>query len=245
MPSTPVYALPYPASTDPADVPADMQRLADRIEAAIAPGNADREVPVWDNGTKTWKPSAAGAASQVFGFDATGLAGFFGGMQRIVDYVVPSAVAYVDFSSLPQTFLHLLLFWAGGSDYASNSYAKVMAGYNGDASAHFYYQNLQGAGGTPSASITNAVAPGMIGITAAQGSPNGGAGFLLLPNYRVSGAFYKQWLAVSGTLGGGGFANVLGGLWATAGGPAINRIILQPDTGNWVTNTRFTIYGIS
>jgi hypothetical protein len=35
MPTTPIYALPYPAATDPADVPADMQRLANRLEAVL------------------------------------------------------------------------------------------------------------------------------------------------------------------------------------------------------------------
>jgi microcystin-dependent protein len=32
MPNTPVYTLPYPASTDPPNVPLDMQELAERIE---------------------------------------------------------------------------------------------------------------------------------------------------------------------------------------------------------------------
>lgn len=37
MPTTPLYALPYPAAADPADVPLDMQELAERIEV-IMPG---------------------------------------------------------------------------------------------------------------------------------------------------------------------------------------------------------------
>jgi hypothetical protein len=35
MPTTPVLGLPYPAATDPADVPTDMQELANRLEAVI------------------------------------------------------------------------------------------------------------------------------------------------------------------------------------------------------------------
>ena len=35
MPSTPIYALPYPAAADPADVPVDMQELAERVEAVL------------------------------------------------------------------------------------------------------------------------------------------------------------------------------------------------------------------
>jgi hypothetical protein len=32
MPTTPIYQLPYPAASDPADVPLDMRELADAIE---------------------------------------------------------------------------------------------------------------------------------------------------------------------------------------------------------------------
>jgi hypothetical protein len=35
MPTTPIYALPYPAASDPADVPLDMQELAERVEAVF------------------------------------------------------------------------------------------------------------------------------------------------------------------------------------------------------------------
>lgn len=35
MPSTPLFALPYPLSSDPADVPADLQALAVAIETAL------------------------------------------------------------------------------------------------------------------------------------------------------------------------------------------------------------------
>ena len=37
MPATPTYALRYPASTDPADVPVDMQKLASDVETALSP----------------------------------------------------------------------------------------------------------------------------------------------------------------------------------------------------------------
>ena len=35
MPATPVFALPYPAATDPADVPTDMGELATAVETAL------------------------------------------------------------------------------------------------------------------------------------------------------------------------------------------------------------------
>lgn len=54
MPATPIYALPYPAATDPADVPADMGALANRVEAVIVPGTASGQTLVWDNAAKKW-----------------------------------------------------------------------------------------------------------------------------------------------------------------------------------------------
>lgn len=35
MPATPVFNLPYPLATDPADIPADLQRLVVAVEAAL------------------------------------------------------------------------------------------------------------------------------------------------------------------------------------------------------------------
>jgi hypothetical protein len=35
MPTTPVLLLPYPAATDPADVPADIQKLANRLDIVV------------------------------------------------------------------------------------------------------------------------------------------------------------------------------------------------------------------
>jgi len=39
MPTTTVHALRYPAATDPADVPADMQKLANDVDVALLPAN--------------------------------------------------------------------------------------------------------------------------------------------------------------------------------------------------------------
>ena len=76
MPATAVYQLPYPAPADPADVPLDMQELAERIEAAVGPGTLTGQIPVWDQTSKTWKPSTGlpyiwGRTNQTF--DSSGL----------------------------------------------------------------------------------------------------------------------------------------------------------------------------
>jgi hypothetical protein len=56
MPATPILALPYPAPTDPADVPTDMGELANQIEAVrganngLAPLDAGGHVPAANMG---------------------------------------------------------------------------------------------------------------------------------------------------------------------------------------------------
>jgi hypothetical protein len=76
MPTTPTYALPYPALADPADVPADLSKLANRIETVIAPGTVSGQVPVWDNAAKTWVAQAqAPNADTLDGLDATAFLG--------------------------------------------------------------------------------------------------------------------------------------------------------------------------
>src|SRR5262252_2175272 len=53
MPATPTFGLRYPASTDPADVPTDMQELATDVETQLTKAvlsnatPAANQVPVW------------------------------------------------------------------------------------------------------------------------------------------------------------------------------------------------------
>src|SRR5262245_61911112 len=60
MPSTPVLALPYPAGTDPANVPLDMQELADRIEAVRGATNGLASLDATTKVPATQLPSLAG-----------------------------------------------------------------------------------------------------------------------------------------------------------------------------------------
>lgn len=68
MPATPVYQLPYPAAADPADVPVDMQELADQIEAKIVPGTVSGQLPTWDNAAKKWNPGPGLPGSPELGY---------------------------------------------------------------------------------------------------------------------------------------------------------------------------------
>jgi len=77
MPTTAVLLLPYPAPADPADVPADVKKLADRIEATrgapngLAATDAAGKIPAAQLPSGLYVPlSAVGAASGVAALDA-------------------------------------------------------------------------------------------------------------------------------------------------------------------------------
>lgn len=70
MPTTPVYALPYPAATDPADVPADVQALATRLEAVL--GTRSAAPPASPTNGQRWEYPFAAApfGSWAFRYDS-------------------------------------------------------------------------------------------------------------------------------------------------------------------------------
>jgi len=69
--ATPIYALPYPVPADPADVPADLGALANRIEAVVGPGSTNGQIPVWDNAAKKWVATAPAANELAYAENAT------------------------------------------------------------------------------------------------------------------------------------------------------------------------------
>lgn len=103
MGATPIYALPYPAATDPADVPTDMQELADRIETVVGPGSASGQVPVWDNAAKKWTAGIASGGELGFAVTATVLntsagAGAPATFIALASIVYPGTPVVMDFS---------------------------------------------------------------------------------------------------------------------------------------------------
>lgn len=74
MPTTPIYALRYPAASDIPDVPTDMSELALDVEANMVgkPASlADGEFPMWDSGTSRFVRSTT--AGKIAKFSAAGL----------------------------------------------------------------------------------------------------------------------------------------------------------------------------
>src|SRR5262245_27166366 len=125
--ATPVYALPYPVPADSADVPADLQALANRIEAVVGPGSADGQGPVWDNTAKKW------------------VAGSAGSMVKLVDQTLGAAAATIDLPGIAQTFRTLQLVAMLRADNAASA-VVCQVRYNGLTDALYDSYSLTGAG---------------------------------------------------------------------------------------------------
>lgn len=68
MPSTPVYQLPYPAPTDPADVPLDLQKLASQV-ALVLGGALSATPPATPIDGQLWAMSPAAGVVWVFRYN--------------------------------------------------------------------------------------------------------------------------------------------------------------------------------
>jgi len=179
MPATPTYALPYPASTDPADVPADVKKLADRIEVVVGPGTANGQIPVWDNAAKKWVAAARelAYAQIVANVSLTG-----SGQGNATTIVTAPAVTfdgatpvYVDFFAplFEATVVAVLVLFEDGVALGNIAELKPSAASNIQVPAYVRRKI------TPTAAAHTYSIRGYVGGGTAQiAAGNGGAGFL-------------------------------------------------------------------
>jgi len=226
--TTPIYQLPYPVPADPADVPADLQALANRIEAAFTPGTVTGQVPVWDNATKTWKTQA-------------------GGTSRIFDSTLGAAAANFDITGIPATFSHLQLFVFVRADPAALT-NSCLARFNNDSTANYHSQTVQGQGSTAAAGEGTAATSASLGACLANTAPANwySSHIVQIPNYAASGPIKiadflttYRWQTAAG-----GHVRVNGGVYWN-NGAAISRITVLPQSGNWMAGSRCTLYGLA
>jgi len=206
MPTTPIYALPYPAAADPADVPVDMQELAERVEALLG------TIGIW----------------------------------RIADSTLGAAATSIDFPSIPQTYAHLQLVCSLRGDAAAAT-AGVQLRINGDAGATYFVERLRATAGTVSAFEGLTTTGFLADISGGTAPANHFSPVVFeLPNYRIAGlakaAVWTEGYLSAVAAGGVTFQNGFGA-WHVAG--AITRLTLVASTGNLVSGSRATLYGLA
>jgi hypothetical protein len=212
--TTPVLALPYPAPTDPADVPADMQKLANRIEAIY------------------------GQPSGLAGLDASGKvpagqlpAASPAGLTMIADSgFLAAAQSSIDFTAIPQTYTHLMIL-ATLRCTGSGPTALYLA-LNGDTAAANYsaYRGVVAGLGVCAAQY------GVAGSNAPAGQF--GSNHLALFSYRSTRSKVLDCLCTRYEYVG----EMTSGFWN--GTVAVNRVTLTTTGTTFDIGSRAILYGI-
>jgi hypothetical protein len=161
------------------------------------------------------------------------------GLVRLADAVVGSAVAQVNFTSIPQLYSHLLV--VGASQLSAN--AALQLGFNGDSGANYDGQRLYSLGGTATAANDAGTSLQNIGIGSATNDYFGSLA-IFVGDYR--GGHQKSAVALAGGKQAQGVGNnsiqVTAIAWRNAA--AINAINLVAGGVNFNAGSHFTLWGL-
>lgn len=169
---------------------------------------------------------------------------------RLIGTNSPSGVATLSFSSIPQTFKHLLLVGKGRVSSATIG-AGIGIRFNTVSTANYHDQLLQGIVATPSAQEALLATSARIGFfpgTSALSTADDGWAYVLMPNYAATTSF-PSYVALAGehynTTTGTGRAQHLGGQLQSATGAISTVTLLTQDASNFVADTRFDLWGLT
>lgn len=181
-----------------------------------------------------------------------------GAFATINETTESSAVTHITWSSIPQTYAHLLIIMQARLTETTVQSDDVLVTLNGDAGSYYSYLTLwgtnisgTGTGGLASSAYTTSAAAGwpMFRITASEAGAavNAGGGWALIPNYTGT-AFNKQFTSVSG--GGNGTGAMVDGRvrWGWYNPPsqvAVTSVTLTaPNSTTFLIGSQFSLYGV-
>ena len=163
-------------------------------------------------------------------------------MLKLAQVTLAAPAASLDFPSIPQTFQHLRLEAFLRSEAAATSHLCYLR-TNGDSTAIYHGQYIQGAAGAVSAGAeTNST--GFVFYTSAASSPANhfGANVFDLPAYTT--AYVKNCLIAGGLVTAPTALLKIDrfGYWGSVA--AITRLTLSTSSGNFAVGSRATLYGL-
>lgn len=195
---------------------------------------------------------SSGSGSGVHGLPAA--AWLTGAFATIGEVLTTSAQTSVVFSSIPQSYKHLLLVGQGRLAETSVYSDDVSVQFNGDSSSVYSYLTNATAnpGGTmtgPSSGTAYAAGQGpLFRFMASQAgaAANAGGGFALIPNYTGT-AYNKTYYSLSG--GGDGTSSFVDlrvrvGIYAPASQTAITSLAVIAPSGGFDVNCSICLYGL-
>jgi hypothetical protein len=155
-----------------------------------------------------------------------------------------SPVASVNFP-IPLGFHHVVMFGKVRTDAAVTNQALV-AQFNGDTGANYYWEPLDATNTTVAASGAGASTSIRIGIVPGANATANifGGGMVTFPFH--ADAHYKHalahWNASTTLLGTGQQIELSGGFWANAA--PISSVLVFPSAGGLITDSTLTMWGI-
>jgi hypothetical protein len=162
----------------------------------------------------------------------------------IASTVLTSTAASVTFASISGTFTDLMVKWSARSDNAGSN-LNVNMGFNSDTGANYSLTFLRGSGSAASSDRGS----GSIYITETNSLE--GTGYttstfavaeILIPNYTLTTTRPTSSFVATENNAAGSYIEALAGQYR--GAAAITSILLTPSAGNFVSGSRFDLYGL-
>jgi hypothetical protein len=182
--------------------------------------------------------------------------GLTGGLPELDEIVVESAGSnggQIDLKNIDHAYKHLLLLARLRGD-ANAAGVNVFMQLNSDAGPNYAYQHLNGANTGVSANVGIGQTKGFLGDCAAATAPGGQFGLLVVffPFTTVEGNSFngsgmnRAWFSLNhdfeSAVAAGLEVRLIGGQWG--GQTPINKINLQPSSGNFDVGSRAALYGL-
>ena len=168
-------------------------------------------------------------------------------MTLISSQTLGGTTASVTFSSIPSTYNDLKLVVSARGDMASTANIGIGVKFNGDSATNYSYTQLYGnssvAGSPRASSQTSDISMLMDGPTATTSTF--GSLEMYIPNYNSTGS--KPWFDIdvqenNSITANAAYIETIAHLYRGSSG--ISSITLTPQSGNFVANSNFYLYGI-
>jgi hypothetical protein len=160
--------------------------------------------------------------------------------------VAGSPTATVSFSSIPNTYNHLVIMEQAASSQSGAD--DVYMQFNGDTGTNYTRQFINGTGTTTSSGQNVGVQKAAITNVPGTGAPanNGDGATITIYNYAGT-TFLKTAISTHMDIAGSATSNIDMGIsafqWNSTA--AITSVLLGPSGGNFITGSTFTIYGVN
>jgi hypothetical protein len=193
-----------------------------------------------------------GSGSGVHGLPAA--AWLTGAFATISEVSTTAAQTTVTFSSIPQSYKHLLVVGQGRLAETSAYSDDITVQFNGDSGTNYSYLTMLAAnpGGTMTGPSTGTAFASSAGplfrfmASQAGSTANAGGGFAVIPNYTGT-SYNKTYYSISG--GGDGTSSFVDlrvrvGIYAPSSQTAITSLAVIAPTGGFDANCSLCLYGL-